>query len=64
MARAALREPAPRVTLVLRRTVEKVGSMLILSLARAEGSDLRLFGMDSVIDDGLVPGPRGSLNFV
>jgi len=37
---------------------------VILSLARAEGSDLRLFGMDSVIDDGHVPGPRGFLNFV
>ena len=30
MARAALREPAPRVTRVLRRTVEKVDSWVIL----------------------------------
>jgi hypothetical protein len=51
-------------TSVRRRISRFKRSAVILSLARAEGYDLRLFGMDSVIDDGHVPGPRGCLNFV
>jgi hypothetical protein len=64
MAKAALREPAPRVTLVLSLTVENVDSWVILSPVSGRCSDLRLSAVDTVVDGGHLLGRTGFLNFV
>jgi hypothetical protein len=57
MARAALREPAPLVTLVRSLTVENVDSTVILSRYDIHPCDVQVCDLDGVFDARLQDGP-------